>query len=251
MDPVITGAAPGSHDPAGTTRRDDTGSWARPVDRLDAGGRTDVDARSVHGKRLSGPVQGFGKLWQKTYSVTLEGLDLAPEQAIAGWKQHYGEFWPKGNRFYAPLTGIQPGEVGVITGKAGGLTLSTGVLVLYSDERSFTFLTPEGHPFAGMITFSAHGTDAGTVAQVQLLIRAQDPLVEVGMAFGGHRKEDRIWQHTLTSLAQHFGVPEPIVETQIVCVDRKRQWRRFGNVKHDAAIYAATRPFRRRRTKVG
>ena len=27
----------------------------------------------VEGKRLVGPVQGFGKLWQKTYKVRLDG----------------------------------------------------------------------------------------------------------------------------------------------------------------------------------
>ena len=37
----------------------------------------------------------------------------------------------------------------------GGLKLSTGVLVLYADEESFTLMTPQGHMFAGWITFSA------------------------------------------------------------------------------------------------
>ena len=30
------------------------------------------------------------------------------------WKKRFPEFWPPGNRFYAPLTGIQPGEVALI-----------------------------------------------------------------------------------------------------------------------------------------
>ena len=37
----------------------------------------------------------------------------------------------------------------------GGLKLSTGVLVLYADDESFTLMTPQGHMFAGWITFSA------------------------------------------------------------------------------------------------
>lgn len=230
--------------PGGSSRED---SWAKPVTHLDVGAVEGADATSVQGRRLSGPIQGFGKLWQKTYTVPIPGEGITPEHVISEWQANYGSFWPAGNRFYAPLTGIKPGEVGLITGRAGGLTLSTGVLVLYADDVSFSFMTPEGHPFAGMITFSAFaGPDDVTVAQVSLLIRAQDPLVELGMAFGGHRKEDRMWQHTLGQLAAHFGV-DGQVDTLIVCVDKKRQWNRFGNVKHDAAIHAATKPFRRKR----
>jgi hypothetical protein len=219
--------------------------WATNRVHLEVTAPDGVDAGSVNGRRVSGPIQGFGKLWQKTYRVRLAGTDVTPEQVIAEWRAHYGEFWPEGNRFVAPLTGISPGEVALISGRAGGITLSTGVLVLYADDVSFSFLTPEGHPFAGMITFSAREDDGVTEAQVQLLIRAHDPLVELGMAFGGHRKEDRIWQHTLGRLAGHLGVDAP-VETVVTCVDRRRQWKRFGNVRHDAVLYAFSKPFRRR-----
>lgn len=216
------------------------GTWAGPMTHFQAG----EGGGSVNGRRVSGPVQGFGRLWQKTYKVTLDDIAATPEHVVAEWKAHYGEFWPEGNRFTAPLAGVTPGEVALISGKAGGLTLSTGVLVLYADEVSFSFLTPEGHPFAGMITFSAFEEGGATTAQVQLLIRAQDPMVELGMALGGHRKEDQIWQHTLRSLATHFA-SAAAVSTNVVCVDRKRQWNRFGNVKHDALFYTLKKPFRR------
>jgi hypothetical protein len=35
------------------------------------------------------------------------------------------------------------------------------------------------------------------VVQVQVLLRAGDPLYELALPLGGHRKEDRFWQHTL------------------------------------------------------
>ena len=37
----------------------------------------------------------------------------------------------------------------------GRMKLSTGVMVLYADDESFTLMTPQGHMFAGWITFSA------------------------------------------------------------------------------------------------
>ncbi len=220
------------------------GVWATPRTHLNVASREGGDAGNVNGRRLSGPIQGFGRLWQKTYRVRLDDIETTPEHVVAEWKAHYGEFWPKGNRFSAPLSGLQPGEVALISGRAGGLTLSTGVLVLYADDVSFSFLTPEGHPFAGMITFSAAEEEGVTTAQVQLLIRAHDPLVELGMVFGGARKEDRIWQHTLRSLATHLTSAADVTTT-IVCVDKKRQWKRFGNLRHDAVFYTLTRPFRR------
>lgn len=216
-------------------------NWATPRDVFDAPDTTNAAlARGVAGRRVAGPVQGFGRMWQKTYRVRL-GQQLTPEQVISHWREHYGDFWPPSNRFIAPLAGVRPGEVGLIQGSVGGLKLSTGVLVLYSDEVSFSFLTPEGHPFAGLITFSAHTDEGVTVAQVQLLIRAQDPLTEVGMAFGGHRKEDRIWEHTLQALAGSLGI-DAVASKDVVCVDRRRQWRRAGNVRHDAALRALRHP---------
>lgn len=226
------------------------GEWAKPISAFHVTPGTDGgDAGSVEGKQIYGPMQGFGKLWQKTYRVRLEGADTTPQEVIATWKTEFGSFWPDNNRFHAPLAGITPGEVALISGKMpGGLTLSTGVYVIYSDDVSFSYMNPQGHPWAGMITFSAdREPDGVTAAQVQLFIRAQDFLIELGMAFGGHRVEDKIWIHTLSSVARHFGQEDPTVTKDIVCVDKKRQWNNFGNIKHNAGLYAMTKPFRRKR----
>jgi hypothetical protein len=224
------------------------GQWASPVESLHVHDSVQgADPSAVEGRQLSGPLQGFGKLWQKTYRVHLHRADVTPEQAIAVWKEDYGNFWPGSSRFCAPFSGVTPGEVALISDRRGGLQLSTGVLVLYADEVSFTFLCPQGHPFAGMITFSAHDEDGTTTAQVQAIIRAQDPLVELTMPLYTHRQENKVWEHVLTALAARFGVDDATVSLDTVCVDRKRQWRRFGNIRHNAGLHAITRPFRRRR----
>ena len=154
-------------------------------------------------------------------------------------------FWPRGNQFYAPLTGIEPGEIALIRASiGGGIKLSTGVMVLYADDGAFTLMTAQGHLFAGWITFSAERVEGVTVAQAQLLMRTHEPLSDLGLSLGGHRQEDRFWQQTLANLAAHFGIEAP-VETQVVCVDRRRQWSRAGNIRHSAALrsgMAALRP---------
>jgi hypothetical protein len=228
----------------------DAGHWAKPVSRLHVESVPADAPNLVEGKRLIGPIQGFGKMWQKTYRVRLEGVSLSPAEVIQVWKERFAELWPEGNTFYPSPTGMEPGEVALIKAIGpAGLALSTGVMTLHADDVSFTEMTPEGHMLAGWITFSAHEQDGETVAQAQLLVRAQDPLTELGLALGGHRIEDRFWEQTLSNLAAHFGVA-PAVETQVVCVDRRRQWARAGNIRHSVAIRSTLhnlRPRRRRR----
>ena len=118
---------------------------------------------------------------------------------------------------------------------AGGLTLSTGVMVLYSDEESFTLMTPQGHMFAAWITFSAFEEDSYIMVQIQILMRANDPVYEIGLRLGGQKQEDAFWQHTLTSLAAEFGV-ERAVQMEVLCIDPHLQWSQAKNIWHNAAL---------------
>jgi hypothetical protein len=221
---------------AGVTPRNDAGRWAAKVDRLDVVQRDGVRGTNVAGRRLTGPVQGFGKMWQKTYRLAV-GPAVSPEQAVSTWKAHFPEFWPAGNRFAGALTGISPGDVALLDlAIGGGVKLSTGVFVLYADEESFTLMTPQGHMFAGWITFSAEGAPDGTVVQAQVLMRANDPLYELAMTFGGHRKEDVFWAETLTALGRYLGTGDLTVTTRTVCVDSSRQWRHASNVWHNSMV---------------
>jgi hypothetical protein len=218
----------------------DAASWAKAVSQLNV---SDVPEGAVNinvqGRRLASPIQGFGKMWQKTYQVRLPAERASARDVIAAWKQRFPDFWPEGNRFYAPLTGVAPGEVALLNMTLPGkMKLSTGVMVLYADEESFTLMTPQGHMFAGWITFSALEADGETVVQAQVLMRASDPIFELGLTLGGHRQEDRFWQHTLRALAAHFD-HEAEVDTRGVCVDKRRQWSKWRNVWHSSAIRSA------------
>jgi hypothetical protein len=216
----------------------DAGSWAAKVERLEAPDRAGVRGTNMAGRRLTGPVQGFGKMWQKTYRMNV-GTVYSPKQAIATWKAHFPEFWPRGNPFAGPLAGLSPGDVALLDlAVGGGVTLSTGVLVLYADEESFTLMTPQGHMFAGWITFSADRPGPDTFVQAHVLMRANDPLYEIALGLGGHRKEDEFWEQTLTSLGARLGVAEPRLETRNVCIDSRRQWRNARNIWHNAAVWS-------------
>jgi hypothetical protein len=216
----------------------DQESWARPVDRLTttaSGARTDT----VTGRRVAGPVQGFGQMWQKTFAVRVPAADHSPEEVVAHWKAHFPTFWPKGATFYAPLAGIMPGEVALLEVApvpGSPVKMSTGVMVIYADRESFTFMTPEGHALAAWITFSAYRDGDQTVVQAQALERTSDPLIELMYMLGANRANDGFWKKTLANLALSLGVAEPIVETTKVRVDRRRQWKYASNVRHSPAV---------------
>jgi hypothetical protein len=221
-----------------STERARTGGWAKPVDKLTMGAVPNAAINlNVNGKHVTGPLKGFGQLWQKTYSVRLAGSNIAPEELIKVWKAEFPNFWPDGNRFYGTVGQIEPGDVALLNiSGPGGATISTGILVIFADAESFSFMTPQGHIFAGMITFSAHEDDGVTVAQIQALVRASDPIYEMGCRVGvAHKSEDAFWHGTLRALAARFGV-NGVVQQRTTLVDPRMQWSAAGDIWHNAAV---------------
>jgi Domain of unknown function (DUF1990) len=191
---------------------------------------------NVEGRREVGALQGFGRLWQKTYQVRLVGMEATPEEVVKVWKEHFPKFQPPQSQFYPSLTGVAPGEVLFISASVGGMPVYTGVRVIYADDESFTVMTPEGHPESGWNTFSAYQDEDGTtVAQIQSLARADDPIYEMAFRIVGSTAQERIWTHVLKSLAAHFGVNEPVT-LEKVCVDPKLQWSYVKNVWQNAGV---------------
>lgn len=229
------------HDPHSPTHPVE-GEWAHPVERLSVTGIAPgaINA-NVAGRRLAGPTSGFGQLWRKTYRIRLEGATVTPQQVVARWKVKYPTYWPASGRFYAPRGVIEPGEVAVINlSGPGGLPISTGVMVIYSDDESFAFMTPQGHPFSGMITYSAVSDGATTAAQIQVLVRASDPIFEMSARMGiAHKGEDTFWEATLLNLAADWGVTAQAVTRKDELMDDKVQWGKLGNVWHNSAIRTA------------
>jgi hypothetical protein len=247
----------GSIDEVAVATSRDAANWAKLVSDLHVSSELPPNAinLNVEGRRLTGPLQGFGKLWRKTYRVSFGDAAVEPTEVIRTWKQHFPRFWPSGSWFYGPVKGVGPGEVGLINITIPGrLKVSTGILVLYADDESFTFITPEGHQFAGLITFSSFRLNNQTVVQVEVLMRANDPLWELGMPIAISRIENKFWKQTLESLADYFGISGDVI-TESICLDHKRQWVRWTNIKHNAlvnsAVYALMTPVRVVRSRLG
>lgn len=213
--------------------------WAQFAERL-AAAETPVGAinLNVTGHRLAGPMQGFGPMWRKTYQLRLTGVAVSPAEVVRVWKEHFPKLQPPQNRFYPSLAGVVPGEIILLNASMRGLPVDSGVAVLYADDESFTLMTPEGCPEAGWITCSAYSDGDTTMAEVQTIGRAADPVFEFGFRFlGGAKEQERIWAHVLRSLAAALGGSGEVV-TQRACLDPRFQWSRAGNVWRNATIWS-------------
>jgi hypothetical protein len=58
------------------------------------------------------------------------------------------------------------------------------------------------------------------------------------------RLEDKIWTYTHTQLVGHFGSEAP-VESEVLLIDKKRQWNQFGNLWKNSAVRTLLRRDRR------
>jgi pyruvate/2-oxoglutarate dehydrogenase complex dihydrolipoamide dehydrogenase (E3) component/anti-anti-sigma regulatory factor len=211
-------------------------SWAKPVSELFVPAMP-KEARNlnVNGLRAVGPVNGFGRLCQKVFRLHISDPAITPEQAISALKENFPSFQPSFNLFYPSPGGIKAGEIVLIDSSTPGGPVSTGVMILYADERSFTFNTPQGHPECGFVSFSGHEGSRGTIVQIVGLARAGDPVYEMAFRLIGTGIQTRIWTHVLTSLALHLGVPAEINFEQD-CLDTSLRWSQMGNVYYNAQM---------------
>ena len=214
----------------------DVSYWAKPVSRLSIPPMPpEAINLNMKGRRVVGPVDGFGQLWQKTYRLSVNKTGVSPEDAIQALKSNFPDFQPSVNHFYPSPAGIQPGEVVLIDSSTPGGPISTGVMVLYADDTSFTFITPQGHPESGWVSFSAFEENGAIIVQIIGLARANDPVYEIAFRTVGSKMQTGIWKHVLSSLAEYLGVPAE-VSVDIRCVDTHMQWSQAGNVWYNAQI---------------
>jgi|WetSurMetagenome_2_1015567.scaffolds.fasta_scaffold78003_2 hypothetical protein len=206
--------------------------------------------REIKYEHFASPQDGFGRMWHKTYRLSLVKNDVNALQLMQIWKTKFPEFWTKGNYFIGAEGEMQAGDVAVLNlaGPGGFRMISTGVLVVHSNDTAFTFITILGHMFAGVINFSTLEEGEHLIASINILVRASDLFFELGMRMGIITAiEDRFWSDALANLGAYFGQKSKVVISSEL-IDSKVQWNKFWNIRYNAVIrttiYTLTRPLR-------
>src|SRR5258706_520764 len=74
----------------------DATSWAQYAKTFKVGQMpTGALNLNVEGRRLMSPLQGFGQMWQKTFRVRLQDVQVKPAEVIQIWKENFPSFWPR------------------------------------------------------------------------------------------------------------------------------------------------------------
>jgi len=242
IDDSATAKAVGNHlTIKGNRKAIDARYWAGPVKRLKTGKIPgDPINLNVDGRRTAGPIQGFGQLWEKTYRVDLSDTGLSPARLISIMKRNFPKFQPPENKFFPSEKGIKPGEVILINAVTPGGLVVTGVLVLYVGKDTFTFITPEGHPEAGWVTFKALKEGERVIFQIEGLARASDPAYEIAFRMAGSNLQRQIWTHVLESLAKYTGSSAK-VQFSMQCLDDSLHLSNFFNIFKNAQILSMLR----------
>ncbi len=211
--------------------------WAKPVERLRVTKVPGaVSSLNVDGRRPVGPIKGFGQMWEKTYEIRFSDAKKTLVEIAATAKANFVRFQPPQNNFYPSPAGIVAGETVLIRSAVGGIPILTGVLVSYADDVSFTFMTPQGHPESGWVTFRVFREGNETVCQIQGLARANDPIYEIAFRLHGAKFQEMTWQHVLGSLAKYLDVNVPVTMKKR-CVAPNLQWSQIGNIRHNAQVW--------------
>jgi anti-anti-sigma factor len=207
-----------------------------------------VSSLNVEGRRPVGPIRGFGQMWEKTYELRFSDAKRTPVEIAATTKENFVRFQPPQNNFYPSPAGIRAGETVLIRSSVLGVPILTGVLVSYADDVSFTFMTPQGHPESGWVTFRVFTEANITVCQIQGLARANDPIYEIAFRLHGSKFQERTWTHVLESLAKHLDVKGSVTMKKRL-IAPNLQWSQVGNIRYNAQLwtlgYLLIWPFRR------
>ncbi len=218
-----------------TGKQSDAG-WAPLVSRLHMAEKpVGAFGWNMEGRRVTGQAHGFGPMWEKTYWLDIEQPAFTGKEVMLALQKHFVEFQPPVNSFYPTSRGIAPGEIILIDSRTPGGIVSTGVMVLYKDDRSFTFITPQGHPESGWVTFSMDERHNSIYVQIQGLVRSSDPFFETAFALAGAKLQETIWKHVLSSLAAYLGVNET-VQMKKCKPAGNYQWRKSFNIWFNAQI---------------
>ena len=190
---------------------------------------------NVNNRTVLGPLQGFGSVLEKEYKLQIPNSQLSAQELMSKFRSSFITLQPPQNVFYPSSKGIEAGETVLIDSSTPGGVVSTGVHILFSDDVSFSFITPQGHPEAGWITFSASEKDEKIEIKIRGLASASDPFFELAFRLAGSKFQERIWKTVLANMAKSINVDDNIILTKKI-IDKKLHWKAVRNLWFNAQL---------------
>lgn len=176
------------------------------------------------------PTEGVGALSARVYSTEIQRSARSAEELIEEVAEHLGELMPL----------ELPAEPGSATSAERGATL-TGDLPLRGHfqvrveertPRSFTFVTIEGHPLAGAVTFSAEPLSEGRLRfDIRVISRPADVFDWVAMRTIGGILQARNWRAVARRVVQLSGgtAPDGVRDRKIaLSAEETERWERWA-----------------------
>jgi len=182
-----------------------------------------ADEPQVKGVDQQPVSDGAGEIYHRRYEVDLENSERPATEIVRLMKRHLAELTPSILAHFEKSNGS---EDALRVGDEYEITMlgpwNGAVRVAESTPTSFTFVTLEGHPEAGRITFSAAGGEGAPMrAQIESWARARD--AAVATAYGtlgvGKQIQTEAWitfLQRLCTLAGVDGTPKVRVSDEVI-----------------------------------
>jgi NADH dehydrogenase len=154
-----------------------------------------------------GPSAGIGALHRKRYWADIQGVAIAPEELIAIFRREYREIFP----IETGVEGEAMAELEEGDSLSMKLPLRGHIRIRVEDvaPREVTFVTVEGHPLAGAVTFRAENAPRGVRFLVEVHSRASNWLDFLAMKAGGNLAQSANWVNVVERVVERSGGAAP------------------------------------------
>lgn len=153
------------------------------------------------------PTEGIGALERKRYWADIRGTATTPEELIAIFRREYQDVIP----IEVGVEGDAKGELREGERISMKLPLRGHIRIRVEDvaPREVTFVTVEGHPLAGAVSFRAEPAPRGVRFLVEVNARAASWIDYLTLKAGGNLGQRMNWETVVERMVERSGGEAP------------------------------------------
>ena len=154
-----------------------------------------------------GPSQGIGALERKRFWADIQGTATTPEELIAIFRREYDQIIP----IDVGVEGDAKAELKEGDSLSMKLPLRGHIQIRVEEvtAREVSFVTAEGHPLAGAVSFRAEPAPRGLRFIVEVNARASNWLDYLSLKMGGNMAQRLNWETVVERMVERSGGTAP------------------------------------------